>query len=96
MWLSLQNTADARVQCETWLSNISNTGSSLVGPACRAKCFNHSGNSSEFIKPDSVTNAQAPVGKSKKRSAAILFLGKIKAGGTFIPDALMQHTAVTV
>jgi hypothetical protein len=62
MWFSLQNITAARVQCETWLSNISNTGSSLVGLTWRAKCCNHSGNKSEFMKLDSVTNAKVPIG----------------------------------
>jgi hypothetical protein len=46
----LQNTMAARAQFETRFSNISNTGSFLVGLAFRAKCCNHSGNSSEFIE----------------------------------------------
>jgi hypothetical protein len=48
------------------------------------------------MKLDSVTNAKVTVGVLEKSSGAIRFLGKIKAGGTYNPDALMQRTAVTV
>jgi hypothetical protein len=48
------------------------------------------------MKPDSLTKAKVPVEAFEKSSGAIFFLGKIKPVGTYNPDVLKQHTAVTV
>jgi hypothetical protein len=57
------------------------------------KCSNHSGNDSEFMKPDSVTNSKEPVGEFEKFEPPSAFL---RAGGTSSPSTHMEHTAVTV
>jgi hypothetical protein len=80
MSFSLQNTTAPRVQCETWLSDISNTGVSLVGVAHRAKCCNNSGSYSEFMKPDSVTSAKGVCRRiwKKRNQRPSAFLKRLK------------------
>ena len=53
-------------------------------------------NRSQLLKPESEANSMLPAGAPSNKSARILFLGKMKADGTYTKLALKQHTAVIV
>ena len=56
----------------------------------------HAMNSSLSIHPSLRPTKMLPVGAPRLRNSGILFRGKMIMGGTYTPDALTQHTHVTL
>lgn len=75
-------------------SNISSTGSSLVGLTKLRKCSNHAVNRSVCIQPLLWTENMVPGGAPSANSGFILCLGNITISGTKTPPADMQMTKV--